>query len=286
MIERCHMLLDSPCPYRPADARIVSLTALVSPSSDKREHCRGEPIIIRSSPYGRPEPKSVTFRAILIGTGGHGADWCRRILPPFIARGLIDVVAAVDIAPEALANAERHLGVARERCYTSLDSALMENAADFCIIVTPPASHEDIIIRAIGQGLHILCEKPIADTLEACVRIVAAAARAKIRIGITMNHRFDQDKTTLRQEIVSRRHGPLDYLMYRFTCDFRRFPEFGRTQHQMADPILLDAAVHHLDIITDMVGAACDTVYAQTWNPPWGEFKGDSQALVMMMFSV
>lgn len=236
-----------------------------------------------ATPPGRA--RSRPLRAILIGTGGHGADWCRRILPPFLERKLIEVAAAVDIVPAVLANAERHLGVPEERCYTSLDPALTENPADFCIVVTPPATHESIINRIIPYGLHLLCEKPIADTLDACVRVVAAAARNNIKLGITMNHRFDQDKTTLRQQIASMRHGPLDYLVYRFTCDFRRFPTFGKTQHEMAHPLLLDAAVHHLDIISDMVGAACDTVYAQTWNPSWAEFSGDSQALVMLSFS-
>jgi predicted dehydrogenase len=42
--------------------------------------------------------------------------------------------------------------------------------------------------------------------------------------------------------------------------------------------------VHYFDLLADMAGAKCDTVYAQTWNPPWGEFAGDSQALVTMHY--
>jgi len=42
--------------------------------------------------------------------------------------------------------------------------------------------------------------------------------------------------------------------------------------------------VHHLDILADMAGAPCDSIFAQTWNPDWGEFAGDSQGLVNMHF--
>ena len=45
---------------------------------------------------------------------------------------------------------------------------------------------------------------------------------------------------------------------------------------------MVEGAVHHLDILADLAGANCDTIYAQTWNPAWGEYKGDSQALVIM----
>jgi predicted dehydrogenase len=50
----------------------------------------------------------------------------------------------------------------------------------------------------------------------------------------------------------------------------------------MPDPLMIEGSVHHLDILADMGGAKCDTLYAQTWNPKWGEFAGDSQALVTM----
>jgi hypothetical protein len=81
------------------------------------------------------------------------------------------LVAAVDIKREALANAHDHLGLPPERCYTDIARAFDENPADFCTIVVPPAYHEEIVDQALSHDLHILSEKPIADTLEASVRI-------------------------------------------------------------------------------------------------------------------
>jgi predicted dehydrogenase len=135
---------------------------------------------------------------------------------------------------------------------------------------------------ALAHNLHILSEKPIADTLEGSVRIADRVRRAGKKMGVTMSHRFDQDKTILREELRSGRHGALDYLICRFTCDCRQFGSWGRFRHEIADTLMIEGAVHHLDILADLVGAKCDTIYAQTWNPGWGEYRGDSQGLVLM----
>ena len=34
---------------------------------------------------------------------------------------------------------------------------------------------------------------------------------------------------------------------------------------------MIEGSVHHLDFLADMVGARCETIYAHTWNPAWGE---------------
>ena len=93
-----------------------------------------------------------------------------------------------------------------------------------------------------------------------------------------MNHRFDQDKTTLRHELQSGRYGTLDYLVCRFTDDCRRFGDWWALfRHQIPDPLMIEGSVHHLDFLADMAGARCETLYAHTWNPAWGECGGDSQ---------
>ena len=224
------------------------------------------------------------YKMIQVGTGGFGGWWCANFLPPNINEGLIEVVAAVDINPQALNNAKEHLGLPDDKLYTDICKAFDENKADFCTIVVPPAFHEHVVDTALDHGMHILSEKPIADTLEASVRIAEKVKQAGKKMGVTMSHRFDQDKTTMRRELRSGEHGALDYLICRFTHDCRRFASWGKFRHEIPDALMVEGAVHHLDIMADFAGAKCDTIYAQTWNPIWGEFKGDSQGLVIMSF--
>ena len=226
----------------------------------------------------------MALRMIQVGTGGWGKAWCQRFLPPNVGEGLIAVVAAADVNPKALENARDFLGLKAERCYTDASRAMDENPADFCTIVVPPAHHEEIVDAALAHGLHILSEKPIADTLAGSCRIADKVRRAGKKMAVTMSHRFDQDKTTLRQELRSGRYGEVDYLVLRFTCDCRQYGSWGAFRHDIPDTLLIEGGVHHLDILADLAGARCETIYAQTWTPPWGEFAGDAQALVTMRF--
>ena len=92
----------------------------------------------------------MAYKVIHVGTGGFGGAWCQAFLPPNIQDGLIEVVAAVDINPEALKNAKDHLGLRDDQCYTDVRKAFDENKADFCSIVVPPAYHESIVDIALA----------------------------------------------------------------------------------------------------------------------------------------
>lgn len=225
------------------------------------------------------------YRMIQVGTGGQGNAWCARFLPANIADGRIEVVAAVDINPEVHINAQQHLGLPSEKCYTDIERAFDENRADFCSVVVPPAFHEAVVDIALAHDLHIISEKPIADTLSGSVRIADKVKRAGKKMGVTMSHRFDQDKTTLRKELRSDRPGAIDYVVCRFTCGLRNFGDWGaHFRHTMEEALMIEGSVHHLDIIADLVDSNCESLYAQTWNPKWGEYGSGSQGHVMMTF--
>jgi len=229
------------------------------------------------------------FRFIQVGTGGMGRSWCEHALGPNIRDGLIEPVAAVDIVPEVLVHARDGLGLPAARCYTDLERAFAENEADFCTVVVPPAAHESVVDMAVRHGVHILSEKPIADTMEASCRIVRKVEAAGLKMGVTMSHRFRRDITSLRKLLWSREYGDLDYLACRFTCANRRMGQWGAFRYRISDPLMIEGSVHHLDLLADLAsmgdGSLCTSIYAQTWNPRWSEFQGDAQALVTMRMS-
>jgi predicted dehydrogenase len=224
----------------------------------------------------------MAYTFIQVGTGGRGRSWCRSILQPAIEAGRIDPVAAVDVDPDTHDNAIEGLGLPPERCYADAATAFEAHDADFCTIVVPPWVHEDIVELAVEHDCHILSEKPIADTLAASVRIRDAVQAAGLKMGVTMSHRFDRDKTSIRRRIRDDEQGPLDYLVGRFTCDMREYGDWGGFRHEMADPLLIEGGVHQLDFLADMAGERVQRLYADTWLPEWADYDGDCQALVQM----
>ena len=222
------------------------------------------------------------LRFIQIGTGGFGGYWCASVMPRLLALGKAEVAAVADVNPENFAAAMAHYGIGPNQCYTTAEAACARTRADFVIIVVPPAHHEAMVDLALAHGMHILSEKPIADTMAACVRIYRNVRAAGVKMGVTMSHRFDQDKQTLQRLIHSGELGRLNYLICRFTHNCRAFGSWGDFRHRIADPLLIEGAVHHFDIVRALAGGNAHTVYARSWNPPWGEYAGDSTALATM----
>lgn len=221
------------------------------------------------------------LRFIQVGTGGFGAYWCKQVMPRLLAMGKAEVAAVVDINPENLQNAVDNYGKNTDRCFTDAQAAFAQVPADFVIIVVPPAYHEQIVDLALARGMHILSEKPIADSMDACVRIYRKVTAAGVKMGVTMSHRFDQDKQTLQRLVQSGDLGRLNYVVCRFTHNCRAFGSWGKFRHQIPDPLLIEGTVHHFDIFRALAGDA-KTVFTRSWNPAWGEYAGDSTALISM----
>ncbi|QCC49865.1 Gfo/Idh/MocA family protein [Halapricum salinum] len=224
-------------------------------------------------------------RVIHVGCGGWGAMWVGEFLPANVEDDTIEVVAAVDQDPEALENANRDLDLPDERCYTDAETAFESHDAEFATLVVPPEVRKPLVEAALAHDLDLLTEKPIAPTLAEAVEIADIVEQAGARMAVTMSHRFDRDKTTLRRRIQRGEYGPLDYLVFRFTQRYRQRDEWvaGRP-YEMDHPLLVEGGVHHLDLLASLAGAKCERLYARTWNPEWSDFSGDSQALVTMEF--
>ena len=220
------------------------------------------------------------LRYIITGTGGFGGVWCRHFLPRLTELGKAQPVAAVDSNPANLVNAKEGLGLPDDKLYTNVNAAFDENEADFAVIVVPPAFHESIVDVALAHGLNILSEKPIADTMEGCVRIYKKVNAAGKKMAVTMSHRFDQDKQSLEAAIKSGSYGDLSYLVHRFTDSRRKFASWGKFRHEIPDPMLVEGSVHHFDILRAIANSNAESVYTTSWNPAWGEYAGDSSALV------
>lgn len=222
------------------------------------------------------------LKYIQIGVGGFGQHWCTAVLPRLASLGLAEAVAAVDINPDVLQKAGEQLHLPASQLYTHAAQALAENQADFVTIVVPPAAHEAMVDLAVAHSCHILSEKPMADTMAGCCRIYQKVKTAGLKMAVTMSHRFDQDKQSLEAAIKSGAYGPLNYIVHRFTHNCRAFGSWGKFRHQIPDPLLVEGTVHHFDILRALSGANAKMVHALTWNPPWGEYAGDSTGLILL----
>src|SRR5438270_4713370 len=76
------------------------------------------------------------------------------------------------------------------RYYGDWRAMIDKERPDFVDIITPPETHQEICDYAARRGVHIICQKPLAPTLEASRRIVESAEAAGVRFMVHENFRW------------------------------------------------------------------------------------------------
>jgi predicted dehydrogenase len=218
----------------------------------------------------------------MVGAGGQGEEWIRRILPPFAER--LEIVGLVDVSLEALSASGDYLGLAAERQFTDMAAAFGAVEADLCIVSIPARFHRAAVEHAAAQGVAILCEKPLAATWEDCVAIQRAVTSAGVKMQVVQNYRYDASMQAMKQVLRSGQLGRINYIAARFLDDCREYDTWQR-RHELPHAMLTDGAAHHLDMLRNLTGGDCQTISALEWNPPWSSSKGEFCALCILAMS-
>jgi len=98
----------------------------------------------------------------------------------------IEFVSVYDIN---LKKATKLAKIFKLKTFTSYEE-LLESDIDAVLILVPHHAHEDVVIKAAKAGKHVLCEKPMATTLEGCDQMIEATKKAGVKFMIAENHRF------------------------------------------------------------------------------------------------
>lgn len=124
-------------------------------------------------------------------------------------------VTIAAVAAREMAGADRMVrdhGVAR--AYADWREMLDVERPDFVDIITPPDTHEEMCGFAAARGIHIVCQKPLAPTLEGCRRIVANAERAGVRFMVHENWRWQPWYRAIKQVQRTGEIGEFSHLAF------------------------------------------------------------------------
>ncbi len=184
-----------------------------------------------------------TPRAAIVGAGwiaDHGH------LPGY-ARAGVEVVAIADIDEAAASELASKHGVGRVD--TDWRTMLAEVQPDVVSVCVPNMWHAEIALGAIEAGAHVLCEKPLATSVDEAERMFAAAHEANVVLMADQNTRFQPRNRVLR-EAVDR--GDLGAVYFAETVYARRLgiPGWGSFTSQAASfgGAVCDIGVHALDL--------------------------------------
>ena len=220
------------------------------------------------------------LRFILVGMGARSRVW-RRVIQAHPACRIVGLAESDPGRREAASSDLR--GVATG---STLEEVGAEVDADVALLCTPPAGRHKQVATACEAGMALLAEKPLADTLAAAERHVAAAARANVPLAVGLNFRYLTVTRALRELLAPDRLGPPEF--GRFTYErWRdgRLPHLNKYPLSMAHPMLWEQSIHHFDLMRFVYQAEPERIVARSFNPSWSMYQGHANVSAMITFA-
>jgi len=144
---------------------------------------------------------SDTVTIALVGICGYGGYYVNHILNGAEGRN-VKCVAAVDPKPERCGRLAE-LKALGAQVYPDLETFYKNDTADLVVISTPTHLHCPLTCLALAQGSNVLCEKPVAATVQECLQMVEAEERARRFAAIGYQWSFSDAVQALKQDILA-----------------------------------------------------------------------------------
>jgi len=142
---------------------------------------------------------------VLCGSAGMGAVYLRELFDKTEGR-LFRIEGVVDPFPERSPHLER-LQAQKIPIYADLAAFYERHSADLAIVSSPIQYHCRQTCLALENGSHVLCEKPVAATIQEGRRMAEAQARAGRWVAIGYQWSFSEAIQDLKTDILSGRFG-------------------------------------------------------------------------------
>jgi predicted dehydrogenase len=212
-------------------------------------------------------------RIVVVGLGSIGRRHARLLAK----RG--------DLAVEWCESSDLALQLARKemgdptRVHASFDG-MLETKPEMVVIATPHAAHSDQTIAALEAGIHVLCEKPMADTLANAERMGAAAEKASGVLTIGFHLHFHPGLRRLKALIQEGELGSVHHAHCHVGSYITLINSKSRYQRTLTGALLLDYA-HQPDILVWLLGQSPVGVYATGGQGGALEFQSNPNFIAM-----
>ncbi|MDA8478045.1 Gfo/Idh/MocA family oxidoreductase [Citrobacter sp. Awk 4] len=174
------------------------------------------------------------------------------------------IVALVDIYPEKAQEKKTRYSLTDAQVFSN-HQAMLETGIDIDIVdvCTPPYVHAEITIDALNTGKHVLCEKPMAASLEECDAMIAAQKASGKILSIIAQNRFTDAFWRLKAAVDSGLagkicHAQVDSFWWRGHCYYDLW--WRGTWEKEGGGCTLNHAVHHIDAIQWILGFPSEVV--------------------------
>ena len=161
------------------------------------------------------------------------------------------IVALVDIVPKKARRMNERYQLSAE-VLDDHHALLGRRDIDLVDVCTPPYVHAEISVNCLRGGMHVLCEKPMAASLEECDAMLRARDESGKQLSIIAQNRFRQPISDLKALLDSGlagpvRHAQVNSFWWRGHCYYDLW--WRGTWEKEGGGCTLNHAVHHIDML-------------------------------------
>jgi len=197
-----------------------------------------------------------------------------------------ELVAVADPIVERAAELAERFGVGA--VYRDQAELLADPAIDVACLCTPSGMHADGAVAALDAGKHVVIEKPMDVSVEACDRVLAAQRRTGRLVSVVSQHRFDPATERVKALVDAGTLGRLALV----TADVKWFRtqayyDAGSWRGTWAldgGGALMNQGVHTVDLLLHLAGPV-RAVYAQTRTAAHERIEVEDVAAATLTFT-
>ena len=193
----------------------------------------------------------MSFRVGIVGCGG-----IARLHAEGYVKNEANIVGLTDCNPEAANKLAEQFKADKFPNYQAL---IQETHPDVISICTPPVFHAEAAVYALGLGVHVLCEKPMAYDLKSAYRMRDAVRKSAAMLMPAFPHRFRPAIIALRDLIASGKLGDSVFFNNVFCGPLFGMEDRWFTKKAIAGGgSILDTNSHSVDIFRFLIGEIAD----------------------------
>jgi predicted dehydrogenase len=217
--------------------------------------------------YVEPLPSSDKIGIAVVGLGDLAI---KEILPAFAKSKKCKIAALVTGHRDKGLQLAKQYNLKESDVYSYADyeNIATNPAASAVYIVLPNSMHKEFTLRAAKAGKHVLCEKPMATSVEDCQAMIKACADNNRKLMIAYRIQYEPNNRMIQEFVRSKKFGKAKVIQAT-NVQNQGDPNHWRLKKALAGGgALFDIGIYCLNTTRFLLGEEPNEVYASTFSTP------------------
>ncbi|UCD29712.1 MAG: Gfo/Idh/MocA family oxidoreductase, partial [Planctomycetota bacterium] len=154
------------------------------------------------------------------------------------------------------------------RSYTDYENMLQSENLDAVHILTPHYLHPPMAIKALNKKINVLTEKPVCINPRDGERMVNAAKRNKVKLGVVSQNRYNPGSQLVKKNLLNGRLGKVKavklIVSYHKPDSYYKKSDWKGRRALEGGGVLIDQAIHFIDLLRWLIDDKVEYIEANT----------------------